>query len=295
MNITAAYKKMFSIRLVEERLLAMYAEGRLTGTIHTCIGQEACAVGVVTPLLNDDIIVSNHRCHGHYLARYMDVKGLVAEIMGLDSGICGGIGGSQHLYRENFYSNGIQGGMVPAALGMALAESKKGKDCISVAFIGDGTLGQGIVYESMNIASLWSVPILFVIENNLYAQSTPISLNLAGSIADRPKSFGIEARSCGNDLEDIYATAASMTEYVRNERKPACMIINTYRLAAHSKGDDTRDFDELKHWKGNDPMLAVRTSIGPLADDLEIECRHFVDREIEGIDGSQGNHGRNSG
>ncbi|MBL4759657.1 MAG: thiamine pyrophosphate-dependent dehydrogenase E1 component subunit alpha [Mariprofundaceae bacterium] len=284
MDLVEAYKKMFSIRLVEERLLDMFSQGLITGTVHTCIGQEVSAVGVIGSLVEGDIIVSNHRCHGHYLARYMDVKGLVSEIMGLESGICHGNGGSQHLYRSNFYTNGIQGGMVPAAVGMALAENKRNNSCISVVFIGDGTLGQGVVYESMNIASLWSVPILFVIENNMYAQSTPISLNLAGEIADRPRAFGIKTQQAGNDLAEIHSTAVSMSEYVRKERKPACMIINTYRLAAHSKGDDNRDEKELNYWKEKDPMLAVRDSLGPsIADDIEKECKDFVKSEIDGI------------
>lgn len=262
----------------------MFSQGKLSGTIHTCIGQEVSAVGVVSALNDNDIIVSNHRCHGHYLARYMDIIGLVSEIMGLESGICGGIGGSQHLYRDGFYSNGIQGGMVPAAVGMALSESKRNEDLISVAFIGDGTLGQGIVYESMNIASLWSVPILFVIENNMYAQSTHFSQNLSGEIAERPKAFGIRTEIAENELSDIYSKSDDLVRYVRTERKPACLIVNTYRLAAHSKGDDDRDVNEINNWKAKDPMLLVRNSIADTdAEIIEKECRSLVDATISSI------------
>ena len=159
------YKKMVLIRKVEESLLDLFSKGKLFGTTHTYIGQEANAVGIISNMNKDDIIFSNHRCHGHYLTFTDDVKGLIAELMGKNTGVCGGKGGSQHICKGNFYSNGVQGGIVPNAVGMAYAEKKLGRKSITAVFLGDGTLGQGVVYEAMNIASLWSLPIIFVIEN----------------------------------------------------------------------------------------------------------------------------------
>jgi TPP-dependent pyruvate/acetoin dehydrogenase alpha subunit len=142
------YRRMRFIRRFEERLLELFESGLLNGTTHACIGQEADSVGVIEHLREEDHIFSNHRCHGHYLARTGDARGLLAEIMGRPEGVCSGIGGSQHLSAPGFKSNGIQGGIVPAAAGIALANQLSGSDAISVVFIGDGTLGEGIVYEA---------------------------------------------------------------------------------------------------------------------------------------------------
>jgi TPP-dependent pyruvate/acetoin dehydrogenase alpha subunit len=280
-NLGEAYRKMYLIRFVEEKLLTLFAEGKITGTVHTCIGQESSAVGVVRSLIDEDIIISNHRCHGHYLARYMDVKGLVAEMMGLPTGICGGVGGSQHLYRSQFYSNGIQGGMVPAAVGMALAEKKRETSNICAVFIGDGTFGQGIVYESLNIASLWSAPVLFVVENNLYAQSTPISLNMAGDIYSRVNAFKINTAIVGHDFLEIANKAQILIDLIRNEGKPACLIVDTYRLSAHSKGDDMRDSSEVNYWRLKDPLSSVRAKLSSVdATQIEMECEQLFTKSM---------------
>src|SRR5215204_416232 len=173
----ALYERMYLIRRFEETLLGLFSEGKIAGTTHTYIGQEANAVGVIAHLEQKrDVVVSNHRCHGHYLAFTGDVDGLLREVMGREGGVCGGKGGSQHLWSGNFFSNGVLGSTVPVAAGMALAERERGSDAVTTAFIGDGTLGQGVVYETLNLASLWRLPLLFVLENNSYAQSTPSSL-----------------------------------------------------------------------------------------------------------------------
>ena len=160
------------IRRVEETFLELFVQGKLNGTVHTCIGQEFSAIAFAGQLEQNDFIFSNHRCHGHYIAFTKDFEGLIAELMGKRTGICGGIGSSQHLCKKNFYSNGIQGGIVPVAAGMALANKIKDNNAIGVVFVGDGTLGQGVVYETMNIISKWAIPLLIVCENNKYAQST---------------------------------------------------------------------------------------------------------------------------
>jgi 2-oxoisovalerate dehydrogenase E1 component len=249
------YSQAILIRAVEERLLELFSQGKLFGTVHTCLGQEWTGVSVAEYLQDGDLIFSNHRCHGHFIARTGDVEGLIAEIMGKRTGVCGGRGGSQHLCQRGFFSNGIQGGIVPVAAGLALAQKLKGTDQIAVVFIGDGTLGEGAVYETLNLMSKWELPLLIVLENNLYAQSTSQRQTLAGDICARAAAFGIDARSTTTAepatlLEDV---EASIT-LVRDERRPAFLRVDTYRLAAHSKGDDDRDPVEVQSYRARDPL-----------------------------------------
>jgi len=250
---------IFNIRHSEEELLKVFSDGKLRGTTHTYLGQESIAVAVGSFLNDEDIVVSNHRCHGHYLAYGGDLEKLFLEIKGSAEGVCKGVGGSQHLCYKNFYTNGIQGGMVPVTIGMALAEKINKENSIAVIFIGDGTLGEGVVYESLNIASLLSTPVLFVVENNRYAQSTPISKNMSGKIIDRFKSFGIESDEIEtNDVVELYDVFRTAFNYVRDKGNPFCQIINTYRLGPHSKGDDYRNKDEVARWKEKDPIILAK-------------------------------------
>ena len=173
-SLRAMYETMALIRAVETSLLDLFGKGKLRGTVHTGIGQEAIAAGVLAALdLERDVICSNHRGHGHYLAYCGDAKGLIAEVMGLPVGVCRGVGGSQHLHKRNFYSNGILGGMAPVSVGMALAEKTSKSGAVVVQFAGDGALAEGAFYESFNIAALWKLPYMLVVEDNGYAQSTP--------------------------------------------------------------------------------------------------------------------------
>ena len=158
------------IRIFEELLLNLYSKGKISGTVHTCVGQEIIGVALSNYLTENDHVVSNHRGHGHYLSRTKNYRGLLAELMGKKTGCSKGVGGSQHTYFKNFLTNGIQGGMVPIAAGVALFNKKKNNQSISVAFIGDGTLGEGIIYETINIASNWNLPLLIIIENNSYVR-----------------------------------------------------------------------------------------------------------------------------
>ncbi|MDA9320121.1 thiamine pyrophosphate-dependent enzyme, partial [bacterium] len=155
-------KKAIEIRLVEERLLTLFSEGELNGTVHTAVGQEFIGVFISKYLNNGDFITSNHRGHGHYLARFGNIKGLLAEIMGKEDGISGGYGGSQHFVDTDYLSNGIQGGMLPIAAGVALSFKMKKTPNVAISYIGDGTLGEGIVYEVMNITSVYELPLLIV-------------------------------------------------------------------------------------------------------------------------------------
>ena len=250
-----AYYTMALIRKFEERVLELFSRGELFGTTHTSIGQEAIAVAAISELRPEDIIISNHRCHGHYLARTHDVRGLMAEMMGKESGICGGRGGSQHLCADNFFTNGIQGNMSPVAVGMAQAEKIKGTGAIILLFVGDGTFGEGALYEALNMASLWAVPLLIVVEHNGVAQTTPTSIALAGSFTGRAAAFGIQSSEVeSNDVDVLAGSFRRAVDYVRKESRPFVQIIRTYRLSAHSKGDDHRDPEEIEAWRQRDPL-----------------------------------------
>jgi 2-oxoisovalerate dehydrogenase E1 component len=250
-----AWAQAFLIRAFEQRLLKLFSEGKLFGTVHTCIGQEFTGIAVAHHLLPRDLIVSNHRCHGHYLARTGDVGGLMAEVMGRTTGICGGRGGSQHICAGGVFSNGVQGGMMPVAAGMALAQKLTQANDITVAFIGDGTLGEGLVYETMNLASLWQLPLLIVVECNGVAQSTPQSQTLAGDVAKRAEAFAIAAyhgdTSSPAQLTDVMGVAV---RDVRENSRPALVRVDTYRLMAHSKGDDDRPLEEVRRYWSRDPL-----------------------------------------
>ena len=252
------YERMLTIRLFEESLFSLYNKGFLSGTVHTYIGQEAVAVGVLSQIKKEDIIFSNHRCHGHYLAKNDDVFGLFAEIMGKEGAICKGRGGSQHIYAENFYSNGVQGNMFPVAAGIGLSQKIKKSGGISIIFIGDGTFGEGILYETLNLISLWDIPLLVIVENNFYAQSTPIENNFSGSFKNRAKAFDINFGQIEtNDVRDIYKIFSKRIDYVRTNQKPHIEVVNTYRLAPHSKGDDDRSSEEIDLWKLKDPLKII--------------------------------------
>jgi TPP-dependent pyruvate/acetoin dehydrogenase alpha subunit len=276
-NIKSFYEKMFLIRAFEERLLELFSQGKINGTTHTYSGQEAIGVSAIHNLIDSDIIFSNHRCHGHFLARFDDPKSLLAELMGKMGGVCDGRGGSQHLCHDTFYTNGIQGGFLPIAVGSAYAKKHCNKEGIVVAFIGDGTFGEGIVYESLNLASLWRVPLLIVVENNRYAQSTPISSNMAGNIYDRVAAFGIDVGQIeSNDVTELDRVFSRAISKVRTEQQPFVQIVDTYRLGPHSKGDDFRPKEEIENWFDKDPLKIAEKYIG--SKDIEKIERSVLDR-----------------
>jgi TPP-dependent pyruvate/acetoin dehydrogenase alpha subunit len=254
---TRLYQQMQIIRSFESLLLEKFSTGVFSGTTHTSLGQEANAAGILLHLHPHDVVVSNHRCHGHFLAYGGDPTALFAELMGKPQGVCGGVGGSQHLHWRNFYSSGVQGGTVAMAAGMALAEKKRGEDAIVVDFLGDGTLGEGIMYEALNMIALWELPILLVLENNHIAQTTPEELAIAGSIPERFEAFGIPTtRIDSSDVLEIQPLAGALMGIVRAEQFPQALIIDTARLGTHSKGDDTRSPEIIeKLWRERDPLV----------------------------------------
>jgi len=255
------YQALFTIRRFEEILLENFPKGIFSGTTHTCLGQEADAVGVLSQRLAGDIVFSNHRGHGHYLAAGGDPRRLFAELMGRSTGVCGGRGGSQHLHWDNFYSNGVQGGIVPVATGMALAEKFKQSGTVVIAFLGDGTLGEGVVYEALNMAALWKAPILYVLENNRIAQTTSVEQAVAGSIPARFHAFGIPVSELDtSDVRLIAAASAELLAQVRHECVPRALVLHTYRFGPHSKGDDTRPPELIARLRQERDPLALQAA-----------------------------------
>lgn len=251
----AMYGRAFLIRAFEQALLDLFSEGKLFGTVHTCIGQEFTGIALAAHLEVGDLIFSNHRCHGHYLARTGDVTGLMAEVMGRVTGVCAGRGGSQHICAGGVFSNGIQGGIAPVAAGLALAQQLQGKNRIVAVFFGDGTLGEGVLYETLNWVSRWRIPVILLLENNGYSQSTSSAQTLAGDPVLRAEAFGIPAyRSNTWQPELLAETMGEVVRQVRDEQRPAFLCIDTYRLMAHSKGDDDRPEEELQHYRSLDPL-----------------------------------------
>jgi 2-oxoisovalerate dehydrogenase E1 component len=279
----ADFATAFLIREVEQKLLEMFAAGKLFGTVHTCIGQEWSGVAVARALRDGDLIFSNHRCHGHFLARTGNVNGLIAEIMGKQSGVCGGRGGSQHLCdrERGFFSNGVQGGIVPVAAGLALSLEFKRSQNIAVVFIGDGTLGEGAVYEALNIAAKWSLPLLIVLENNRYAQSTSQHQTLAGSIEARAAAFGIETLHSNTwNPEQLVAAAQQCIQTVREERRPVFLQVDTDRLMAHSKGDDDRPSHEIQAGWQRDALKLFQDESPAESQALRHEAEVQVDEAV---------------
>lgn len=276
-RLTRDYLMMTLIRQFESRLLDLFSQGHLAGTTHTCIGQEANAIAVMGNIDRDkDTIWSNHRCHGHFLAYCGDAYRLFAEILGRETGVCAGRGGSQHLAWRNFYSSGIQGGLVPLAVGTAFADRDAG--AISVVFLGDGTMGEGYVYEGLNLASLWNCPLLFVVEDNSIAQTTPKSVGVAGDIALRAAPFGIESRSIAStDLDAVDLCAREAIAYVRKHQRPFWLHIETTRLRAHSKGDDTRSDAELALLRERDCLDLLRGRVAIDTKVLDEQVAQYLD------------------
>ena len=274
------YHSLYKIRRFEETVIENFPRGFFFGTTHTYLGQEANAVGVITHIQEKDVIFSNHRSHGHFLAYGGDPRALFAELMGRSTGVCGGRGGSQHLHWRNFYSNGIQGGIIPIATGMALAEKYLQSGAVAVAFLGDGTLGEGVVYEAFNMASLWKAPILYVLENNHIAQTTEVNLALAGDICGRFRAFGIPSYSLiSSDVLEISTVASELLSEVRQEQHPFGLIIDTHRFGPHSKGDDTRDPEVVKQMRLEFDPLQIH---GRHLDELDkASIESDVDREIQ--------------
>ncbi|HET9833328.1 MAG TPA: thiamine pyrophosphate-dependent enzyme [Vicinamibacterales bacterium] len=278
LDAPAIYSFAHLIRLTEQLLLDLFSKGLLSGTTHTCLGQELCQMAVVRALDDpDDVVLSNHRNHGHFLTYSGAFDALVCEIMGRETGVCGGIGGSQHIAFRHFHSNGVQAGMTAIGAGLALARRMRQSNSIVTCVIGDGTLGEGLLYESLNLASIWRVPLLFVVEHNGISQTTPTDATIGGSIMARGEAFGLQTWELDDGQPDFLRSAEAVVRDVRESRRPGFLVIRTARLGPHSKGDDLRDAAELDAIRKRDPLAALGDTIeGSTRAEIEARNHAFV-------------------
>lgn len=274
-------EQVLEIRCFEESLLELHKEGLISGTVHTCVGQELVAISVGRCLNNNvDAIFATHRGHGYYISYGGDTVALLAEMTGRSGALCLGRGGSQHLNFKNFFSNGIQGAGAVQAVGYAWGQKRKNNGGVTIVQLGDGTFGQGSVYESFNFTKLLKVPILFVVEVNGWAQSTEVSKTILGSIEDRVSGFGISyTRISDKNPEELFKKVEVIVGDVRSG-KPHVLIVETQRLLAHSKGDDDRDPDFLKEQFNTDPLLVWGKENKEDFDNLEQKFKNRYSLEI---------------
>lgn len=262
------------IRQTEQLILDLFSRGLLSGTTHTCLGQELCQMAVVRALDNpDDVVLSNHRNHGHFLSYSGDFLGLVAEIMGREAGVCRGYGGSQHIAYRHFHSNGVQAGMTAIGTGLALDLQRAGSQGVVAVMVGDGTLGEGLLYESMNLASIWRLPVLFVVEHNGVAQTTMTAQTIGGDICARGAAFGLKTWRLDDAAAGFAAAVAQVVNTVRQGDGPGMLVIDTGRLGPHSKGDDLRPEQERQRLAARDPLTALAGRLSS-HDRAEIEARN---------------------
>lgn len=271
------------IRGAEQALLEMFSKGQISGTTHTCLGQECCQMGVVRALTDpDDAVLSNHRNHGHFLTYSGDFRGLITEIMGRQGGTCGGVGGSQHIAYRHFHSNGVQAGMTAIGVGQALARKRRGSSGIATVIVGDGTTGEGLLYESMNLASIWSVPVLFVLENNGIAQTTFTTKTVGGSMEARGAAFGLRTWRLDDASPTFFFDVDAIVGEVRRTGSPGLLVIDTCRLGPHSKGDDLRSQDEMLRIRERDPLMRLGSKLsGARRADIDAANREFLSEVLE--------------
>ena len=258
-------REMLRIRRFEEKCAEMYSAGKIRGFLHLYIGEEAVAVGVMQALSSEDAVVATYREHGHALARGIAADALMAEMFGKQEGCSRGRGGSMHVFdvATRFYGgNAIVAGGLPVAVGLALADKYFGRQRVTACFFGDGAVAEGEFHESMNLAALWGLPVLFVCENNLYAMGTRIERALSQQdLAARARTYGMAAESVdGMDVVAVEEAASNAVASVRSGRGPFFLEARTYRFRAHSMFDAElyRDKVEVEEWKKRDPILLIR-------------------------------------
>ncbi|MFP4381007.1 MAG: thiamine pyrophosphate-dependent dehydrogenase E1 component subunit alpha [Candidatus Sumerlaeia bacterium] len=281
------YRKMVLIRKFEDRVKFLFLEGIMPGTIHQYQGEEACAVGVCEVLEEQDIITSTHRPHGHALARGLSVQEMMDELFGKATGCCKGKGGSMHmgdLDKGMVPAIAIVGGGVPIATGLGLGYKMRGERGVAVCFMGDGASNEGAFHEGVNMGSIWDLPVLYVIENNLYGASTPVnSVMRTSTIAERGAAYGIPGVTInGNDVLKVYETAKEAAERARDGKGPTLIELLTYRITGHSRRDPAayQPDDEKKKALENEPIKVFREKL--LADNTATtEELDAIDSEID--------------
>ena len=281
------YRQMLKIRVFEENVNELYTSAKMPGLAHLYIGQEAVAVGVCEAIQRDDYITSTHRGHGHCLAKGAKLDRMFAELLGKETGYCRGKGGSMHIADQdtgNLGANAIVGGSTAIAAGAALSSKMRGTSQIAVCFFGEGALGQGLLYEAMNMAQLWKLPVIYVCENNLYNEYTHQSESTAGGMKARAEAFGMHAKEIdGQDVRVVYPTMLGLAERARRGRGPAFLLCQTYRYHGHHVGDIDRAYrsrEEERKWKTkHDPLqlLARWLTKAKLTDSEQLE---HIEKEV---------------
>ncbi len=288
-------RRMWLIRAFEEKLSTLYAERQVVGLLHLGIGQEAVAVGALSLLRDDDYVYGSHRSHGHAIAKGADVGKLMAEIAGRATGYCGGKGGSMHIVAKEcgfITATGVVGGTIPLALGAAFASKERKQGQLAVVFFGDGAGQGGSFHESLNIASLWQLPVIFICENNGYAEFTPLSAHTKiERLARHAKTYAIPASTV--DGNDLFAVREAMTKAVENCRAgkgPVFVECLTHRMRGHYEGDPAkyRELSQLAEWKKKDPIARVARALKSkkaLTDAqlaaMESEARALIEKAAE--------------
>ncbi|MET0546434.1 MAG: thiamine pyrophosphate-dependent dehydrogenase E1 component subunit alpha [Caulobacterales bacterium] len=258
--MSSLYEDMLRIRLVEQRLSALFADNKVPGFIHSSLGQEAASVGIIRALEPQDTLASNHRGHGHALTKGIPLTAFFAEVMGREAGSCGGRGGSMHVADAGvgmLGANGIVGAGLSIALGSALAHQVQKTGGIAVVFFGDGALCEGLLHECLNMAQLWRLPMVFACENNGWSEFTPTAREFTSDICTLAGAFGIEGRSVdGNDVLAVLDAALSLTAIAR-EGRPVVLEARTARVGGHFEGDQQRyrETADIEDAKSRDPIV----------------------------------------
>jgi pyruvate dehydrogenase E1 component alpha subunit len=276
-------KTMLLIRAFDEKVDELYAEGALHGTAHFYVGQEAVATGVISALKDGDVITGTHRGHGHAIAFGLDLERMAAELLGRASGYCHGKGGSMHIADVEagmLGANGIVGGSMGIACGAGWAFKQRNQDYVAVCFFGDGAVQEGIFNETLNMAAIWKLPVIFVCENNQYAMSLSVKKGFATErISDRAAGYGMAGTSVdGMELDEVHEAAAEAVERARSGEGPTLIEAVTYRYLGHSKSDANlyRTREEIKEWREHDP---VRRFAAQLEEEDVLEDEEW--REVE--------------
>ena len=274
-ELTQFYEKMFLIRKFEEKAGQLYGAGKIGGFCHLYIGQEAVVIGILSSVKSEDTVVTSYRDHGHILARGVDPKLVMAELTGRKDGISKGKGGSMHMFskKNRFYGgHGIVGAQVPIGVGLGFAHKYREEKKISRVYVGDGAMSNGQVFEAFNLASLWELPVLFIIENNRYGMGTAVNRSAAGNeLFERATVFGIKGEKInGMNFFDVSEAAIRAREYIYENSKPYVIEMDTYRYRGHSMSDPAtyRSKDEVNDMKSNDPLLNMKKA---LIDDYKID------------------------
>jgi acetoin:2,6-dichlorophenolindophenol oxidoreductase subunit alpha len=267
-QLREALRLMLTIRHFDERALALYRAGEMRGTTHPYIGMEAVGVGVMLVLRPDDWVTSTHRGHGHTIAKGGDVKKMMAELLGRATGYCGGKGGSMHIAdmdKHMLGANGVVGGGMGLATGAALTAKLQNTGSVAVCFFGDGALNQGVLHEVSNLAAIWTLPVVFVCENNQYAMSARADWSVAGGDpVGRARAYGIPGASVdGMDFFAVYDAARDLVERARRGEGPSYLVCHTYRYHGHHAGDplNYRQKEEVEQWRSRDPIERLERAL----------------------------------